>query len=331
VETGPLARFEHCAAVKRFIAVLLFLIVSAAIAAGAADEGRWQTEPSMGYARAAHAVISTDSAVYALAGTGAGGQPVLQVEKFDGKSWVVETTLPGEGLNAPAAVTLNDRIYLIGGFGTTTNVPTSQVLVYDLPARNWSKAPPLPAPRGGHAAAILDGKIHVVGGGNSQSTIADHSVFDPAFNSWSTSAPLPRAEGSPALIAFSGKLYAVGGRSGFSDFGDVYIYDPDTDTWTNGPAIPPRGTVGAVAYCDSIYLFGGESQAAKKNLDDVMRLDPASHAWVNATPMPAARNFARAVLFMDSVFVAGGSAAAGSSHSSSGSASVESFHIDCRQ
>jgi N-acetylneuraminic acid mutarotase len=293
-------------------------------------KGLWQTQPDMLYARAAHAVVSTDTAVYALAGTGAGGSPVLEVERFDGNEWALETTLPGNGLNAPAAAVFNERIYLIGGFNTTSNIPTDEVLVYDLASKSWEMAAPLPEPRGGHAATVLDGKIHVVGGGNSQSTLANHSVFNPNTNTWSDLAPLPQAEGSPALVAFAGKLYAIGGRSGFSDFGDVYIYDPATDMWTNGAAIEPRGTAGAVVYCDTINLFCGESQAERQNLDVVFRLDVAEDSWTAVTPMPTARNFARAVLLNIDVYVVGGSLNAGSSHASAGSTVVESFHVDCQ-
>src|SRR5437016_8712446 len=96
-------------------------------------------------------------------------------------------------------------------------------------------------------------KIHVLGGGNSKSTIADHDVFDPAKNAWSAAARLPRAEGSPAAVAFDGKLYASGGRSGPSDFGAVDIYNPATNAWSEGPKIRPRGTAGAVVYCDAVY------------------------------------------------------------------------------
>lgn len=228
--------------------------------------------------RAAHAVVSTPNAIYALAGTGPNG-PVLDVERFDGHHWTGETRLPGDGLNAPAAVALENRIYLIGGFSTTTNVPASDVLVYDIKRKSWSSAAALPAPRGGHAAAVLRGRIHVAGGGNSRSTIADHSEYDPATNRWRDLAPLPRSEGSPALVAYHDRLYAIGGRSGQSDFGDVYVYDPERDQWSPGPSIEPRGTAGAVVYCSAIHLFGGESQAANSSLDDVFRLDPARDVW----------------------------------------------------
>ena len=282
-------------------------------------------------ARAAHAVVSTTTAIYALAGTGRGGQPVLEVERFDGREWTPETTLPGSGLNAPAAVVLDNRIYLLGGFNTTTNVPTDQVLIYDLTTKAWRTGPPLPAPRGGHAAAVLDGQIHVVGGGNSRSTIADHSVFDPVTNGWKSLAPLPRAEGSPALVAFSGKLYAIGGRSGPSDFGDTYVFDPATNRWSSGAAIEPRGTAGAALYCRTIFLFGGESQARQVSLDGVLWLNAGRGTWEAGPPMPTARNFARAVLFKNDIYVVGGSPIAGPSHSSEGSAVVESFHSDCEQ
>jgi N-acetylneuraminic acid mutarotase len=282
------------------------------------------------HARSAHAVVSTGDAIYAIGGTGAGGAPVLQVERFDGVRWSDETTLPGEGLNAPAAVAIGSRIYVIGGFKTVTNVPTAEVLVYDRASHMWSKAAPLPAPRGGHAAALLGGKVHVIGGGNSRSTLADHSEFDPASNTWIERAPLPRSEGSPAAVAFNGKLYAIGGRSGGSDFGNVYVYDPATDRWTEGPPIEPRGTAGAALYCGTIYVFGGESQAKNAVLSEVLRLDSSGAAWQTAQPMSSARNYARAVLFGKSVYLVGGNPVVAMSHSAAGSTLVERYDAECR-
>jgi N-acetylneuraminic acid mutarotase len=280
--------------------------------------------------RSAHAVVSSDSAIYALAGTDDHGKPVLEVEVFDGTEWKTETTLPGQGLNATTASIVGHRLYVAGGFRVVSNVPTDEVQVYDLQTHQWSMASPLPNPRGGHVAVVLDNKIHLLGGGNSVSTLADHSVYDPATNTWRELAPLPRAEGSPAAVAVEGKIYAIGGRSGNSDFGDVYIYDPTTDTWSTGPSIEPRGTAGAVAYCSGIYLFGGESQAQRKNLDSVLRLDLERDVWESVTAMPTARKFARAVLFMDSIYIVGGSTVLANSHSPTGTVSVLRFtQPDC--
>jgi N-acetylneuraminic acid mutarotase len=287
--------------------------------------GTWSEAPGMLTPRSAHAVVSSDTAIYALAGTDDKGRPVLDVEAFDGNQWNVLTTLPGPGLNAPTASIVGNRLYVVGGFRAVTNVPTDEVQVYDLQTQQWNTASPLPNPRGGHVAVVFDDKIHIFGGGNSVSTIADHSQYDPKTDAWKELAPLPRAEGSPAAVVVDGKIYVIGGRSGFSDFGDVYIYDPSTDRWSTGPAIEPRGTAGAVAYCGGIYLFGGESQAARKNLDSVLRLDLEKNVWESVTAMPVARKFARAVLFMDSVYIVGGSTILASSHAPIGTDSVERF------
>src|SRR5829696_1725664 len=206
--------------------------------------GTWSDEPSMLTPRSAHAVVSTDSAIYAIAGTDDHGHPVLDVEVFDGKQWKMETTLPGQGLNAPTASLVGYQLFVVGGFMAVTNRPTDEVQVYNLQTHQWRMASPLPSPRGGHVAVVLNDRIHVFGGGNSVSTLAEHSEYDPATDTWKELAPLPRSEGSPAAVVVDGKIYAIGGRSGNSDFGDVYIYDPLTDSWSTGPTIEPRGTAG---------------------------------------------------------------------------------------
>jgi N-acetylneuraminic acid mutarotase len=313
------------------VALLGWTIAHAAPVASATDtaQGAWSAAPPMHHARAAHAVVSDGKSIYAMAGTGAGGAPVLVLERFDGAAWRDEGAIPGPGLNAPAAVALDGKIYLIGGFVTDTNLPSAGVLVYDTKARMWSEAAPLPAPRGGHAAVVRDGRIHVLGGGNSERTLADHDVFDPAKNAWTSLPSLPRTEGSPAAVAFEGRVYAIGGRSGPSDFGAVDIYDPAVNRWSSGPPIDPRGTAGAVVHCGAIYVFGGESQAARKSLGDVLRLS-RDGAWETMAPMPTPRNFARAVILNDAVYVVGGSPTPELSHASTGSAIVERFSVACK-
>jgi N-acetylneuraminic acid mutarotase len=302
----------------KFALIALAMLVTA-------PAGTWSKQPPMRFSRSAHAVVSTGNAIYALGGSGPRGT-VIDVERFDGRRWTVETRLP-VGLNAPAAVVLGEKLYVLGGFDGTSNVPTDRVDVYDLAGRSWSRAAPLPAPRGGHAAVVLDGKIHVLGGGNEVTTLADHSVYDPATNRWSRLAPLRRSKGSPAAVVFGGRIYAIGGRSGNLDYGDVDVYDAAGDRWTRGPSIPPRGTHGAAVYRGSLYVLGGESQATGRTLKTVLRLRPGATKWQRAKSMPIARNYARAVLFRDAVWVVGGSRTAGASHNAVGSRIVERLFV----
>lgn len=298
------------------------LLLPAFVFAADSSELRWVEGPAMGFARSAHAVACTGRVAYVVGGTG--GEParaVHEVERFDGRTWSVVTDLPGPGLNAPACVVLDGRLYVIGGFSETTNRPVDTVRVFDPDAGVWSLASPLPGARGGHAAVVLGGKIHVFGGGNDRSTIATHSVYDPATDAWSEAAPLPRAEGSPGGVVHDGRIWAIGGRSGFSDFGDVYVFDPATGVWTSGPSLSPRGTHGAVEFEGTLWVFGGESQEDGRVLGDVLSLEGSE--WKPRRSLATPRSYARAVVLDGGVFVIGGSPAFGNSHGSEGSAVVE--------
>ena len=178
---------------------------------GGDQDAGWEQAPALAHGRSAHAIASDGTAVWALGGTDAAQAcRCSRSERLERDSWEDVARLPGEGVNTPAAVYLDGRIYVIGGFGTTTNDATAAVHVYDVMAGSWSEAAPLPEPRGGHAAAVVDGKIHVVGGGNSVSTLDLHSVYDPASDRRSEAAPLPRAKGSPAAVVH--RRQALGDR-----------------------------------------------------------------------------------------------------------------------
>lgn len=298
---------------------------SAAVSVDPPDSGlsidAWETGPSLLFPRAAHGVVATDDAIYVLGGIGENRAPLLQVERFDGIEWKVITTLPGEGVNAPSVAEVDGTIYVIGGFATTSNTPTDEVHAFHIASSTWSSVAPLPSASGGHAAVVLDGRIHVVGGGTSKSTIADHVVYDPATDTWSSAAVLSRAKGSPAVTVLDGRIWAIGGRSGRDDFGDVEIYDPATDAWLVGPEIVARGNAGAVAVCGTIVVAGGQQQRDSTVIGEVVVLD--GQTWRPLAPLSTARAFARTVSFGDAIYVVGGSAEFDQSHATPGSGAVE--------
>src|SRR3979411_2525745 len=126
-EVGFMIRQHRVWTTKSATALLVSAIALCASCSGFKSSGStprpiaesWSPAPPMVHSRSAHAVVATDAGIYVIGGTGAGGAPVMQVERFDGNDWRDETTLPGEGLNAPAAVAIGSRIYVIGGFKTT--------------------------------------------------------------------------------------------------------------------------------------------------------------------------------------------------------------------
>ena len=76
--------------------------------------------------------------------------------------WSRGASIP-RALHHAAAVGLNGKLYVIGGFleGWT---PTDEVHEYDPASDRWQRLAALPTTRGALAAAVLDGKIHAVGG-----------------------------------------------------------------------------------------------------------------------------------------------------------------------
>ncbi|MBI2935263.1 MAG: hypothetical protein HYY31_00400 [Chloroflexi bacterium] len=134
--------------------------------------------------------------------------------------------------------------------------------VYDPDTNTWSN---LPAPPNFHespGAAVIGGKLYVVGGRDASETpTAVLDVYDPVANSWATGAPMPTARRLLAAGVLDGKLYAVGGLSGAGPLDTVEVYDPATDTWTAGLPMPTLRFGPSAAVISGILYAGGGSNA----------------------------------------------------------------------
>lgn len=82
-------------------------------------------------------------------------------------------------LGNSAAVTLGERIYLIGGFDRERAYAVTQI--FDPRADSWSLGPPPPIPLSAHGAAAMGDRIFVFGDYQNQSTVLG---FDPASGEW---------------------------------------------------------------------------------------------------------------------------------------------------
>jgi N-acetylneuraminic acid mutarotase len=109
---------------------------------------------------------------------------------------------------------VNGKIYTFGGFTSSVHKGAGDVVFeYDPVSDTWRTLPPMKGPRASVGVAVIDGKIHVIGGrGHDAVTVATHEVYDPANAKWSEAAPLPRPRDHMAVIAVDGKIHAIGGR-----------------------------------------------------------------------------------------------------------------------
>ena len=195
-----------------------------------------------------------------------------------------------------AAVTLNKKIYVIGGHAGDD---TSVVEIFDPEKKEWSDGPPLKTARYGGCAAVVDGRIYYIGGwvschhkhiegrcGGDPTGAAE--VFDPEKGEWERVAKLPTARAFGACAAVGKKIYVAGGYRNSGEVAVLEIFDTQTVEWQKGPDMP-----GAVACCGScelggrLFVFGGFR--GKGYLDEVVSHDPGSSTWRKEEPLDFAR------------------------------------------
>lgn len=79
----------------------------------------------------------------------------------------------------------------------------------------WETKAAMPTPRFAAAAAVVDGRVWVIGGaglmGRPSSAV---EVYDPAADSWTVQPPLRRARAFPAVGVLNGKIHVIGGVAG---------------------------------------------------------------------------------------------------------------------
>lgn len=147
---------------------------------------------------------------------------------------------------------------------------TAQGVVLDPAQGRWSAIAPAPTARNSGAAAVIDGRLYVVGGRQAlkqadgslrQVNVAALEVYDPAQDRWTTRAPMPQAQGGLAAAALDGRLYVFGGEQWVPEqkvFAEAWVYEPKRDSWTALPALPtPRHGLGAATLGSRIHVFGG--------------------------------------------------------------------------
>jgi N-acetylneuraminic acid mutarotase len=124
--------------------------------------------------------------------------------------------------NHHGASLIDGKIYVVGGrigstfiIGLSTNISTNEA--YDTEKNTWSSVLGMPSARSGVGTAVLNGRMHVVGGeaylNDLVGTYRTHEAFDPKTNSWQRLPPMPTPRHGLAVGEIGGKMYAVSGSN----------------------------------------------------------------------------------------------------------------------
>ena len=174
----------------------------------------------------------------------------------------------------------------------------------------WEIFTDMSVSRGHPGVAVVNGKIHVIGGYNpTYKSIYRQSqeLYDPLTDSWYFIDPIEIARSDFVTINYSDKIYTFGGFNGFNIFNFNHVYDPKTGTWDTENETPlPTPVSGAdgVVLNDKIYVIGGYTGTTETN--QVQIYDPSNKSWDVGNPMHTARSQFVAVVLDGLIYVIGG-------------------------
>lgn len=163
-----------------------------------------------------------------------------------------------------ASVTLNNRIYVMGGY-SPKSTPTNLVYSFNPEDNKVTKLAPLPTSLAGSRAIAMDGKIYVFGG-KSKLPSKETLVYNPETNKWKKLSFMSTPREQVALSIVDGKVFVAGGKGlknlPLSTFEE---YDPLTNTWKMlAPMSSPRVNATGIALNHKFYIVGGYKATGAK-------------------------------------------------------------------
>lgn len=232
----------------------------------------------------------------------------------------------------------NGKIYSFGGFklpasGEIAWEPIDNSWEYDPATDTWKPLKPMPSKRGGGAAAVVNGKIYVIGGagvhpgsknapllmgpnGTPHRSVGTVEEYDVASDTWRERNSMPTARNHFVVAAVNGKIYAIGGRlaSAFVSLGSdtdvVEEYDPATDMWgvPRARMSTPRASMVSAVYGGRIYIVGGEIQSSQvsSTYRTMEAYEPATNQWFVLPPVPLGRQPIAGDMIGDTLYVVSG-------------------------
>jgi N-acetylneuraminic acid mutarotase len=279
----------------------------------AGDRGSWQTGASLPEGRSEVAVAELDGRVYVIGGyTGETTSSTLnQVYDPATDTWEELAPMP-RGLDHVGAAGYDGKVYAVSGFTSGNQGAVADVYAYDVATDSWEELTSLPAgPRGSVAVTQLDGRIHAIGGRDTEN-VGTHELYDPATGAWEELASLPNARDHMPAVVLDGRIHVPGGR--FATFdnntGIHEVYDPAADSWEEAASLPtPRSGTAGAALDGRLLVFGGEERAG--TFEENETYDPSSDTWEELTPLPTPRHGFGAATVGETVYLPAGAPVTG--------------------
>ena len=208
-------------------------------------DGQWVDMPQMPTGRSCAGAAVLGSDIYVIGGSpGMLGVdydvPSSAVEKFDAmrNEWQAMPAMQFER-TAPAAAVIDDSIYVAGGM--KLHHPLKSAECYHDGA--WTQLPDMPTCREGASAAVIAGKLLVIGGAanDDRGPLRSVDVFDPQTSSWSPGPQMNYGREHAAVAVLDGICYVMGG----TDAQDSRMNSAERLEGGTWAMLPPNGSSGS--------------------------------------------------------------------------------------
>lgn len=287
------------ASARLLCAIGLTLLTAEAAAATEHAEWQWRDAQPLPEARTEVSVTSDGDFVYLLGGMAAGrgeerASAPTAVFRYDPAAdrWSELQPL-SEGVHHAGLAYMDGQLFLIGGYSGASGEPLAEVRILDLASAEWRRGVPMPSARGALAVAVLDGRIHAVGGRDGSKSVSAHEIYDPASDQWTEAAAIASPRNHHAAAVLNGRLFVFGGRDEeTAEMTATEVYNAETDRWDSAPPMPTgRSGIAAAAIEGKAIVFGGETFGANtKTFDEAELYDPELDQWRSLPPMPQSRH-----------------------------------------
>lgn len=213
---------------------------------------------------------------------------LLEAYDPDDDSWSTLPPMPTARVGHAAAA-LNGKLFVVGGVPACLPClpQLRSIEVYDPVFNTWDTTTtraPMPTGREGASAAVIDGKLYVVGGVvRNPGNAFDHhktgtlEVYDPGSDTWDTTrAPMPTPRQAASVGVIGGKLHVVGGVADAGITATHEVYDPLTDSWSTLEPMPTARWVAMTGVIDGrLYVAGGGGVSEALDILEVFTSEPA--------------------------------------------------------
>ncbi|KRX15556.1 Kelch-like protein 3 [Trichinella nelsoni] len=275
-------------------------------------------------ARPRRLYASTDSALGIIVIGGQVPRAVSNVDIFyiSNYTWNSLNPMPNRRCRFGTA-SVDDRIYVIGGFNGTTRV--RYVEYFDSICGCWYSGPPLLARRSTLGAAVIDDVIYAVGGFDGSTGLNTAEMLDRRTREWELIAPMSTRRSSVGVVAYNGLLYAVGGFDGAHKtcLKSVERYDPRINRWQTVESMEfGRSGPGVAVYDGKLYALGGHDGPSVLNCVEVY--DANGGGWqMLPCQMETCRRNLGACVADHSLYAVGGD----NGHSTLSSVEIYNVHV----